>query len=157
MILFQRMLPEVCNFGIVLFISLLVQRNEPKKGHLPRGILASLNRSKNAAVNFIYLNLGIFLTILARKDVSWLCHDYGFIIAFNHVFITISLFTISLIIQHSPLITIQTLSFELCPCPLVSCLLSPGSWFLVPGSHFSLFHYFTNHSFTHSSLNTHNS
>ncbi len=70
MILFQRMLPEVCNFGIVLFISLLVQRNEPKKGHLPRGILASLNRSKNAAVNFIYLNLGIFLTILARKDVS---------------------------------------------------------------------------------------
>ena len=43
----------------VLFISLLVQRNEPKKGHLPRGILASLNRSKNAAVNFIYLNLGI--------------------------------------------------------------------------------------------------
>ena len=86
MVLLQSMLPEVCNFGGVLFISLLVQRNEPKKEPLPRGILASLNRSKNAAVNFIYLNLGIFLTILARKDVSRLCHDYGFIIGFNHVF-----------------------------------------------------------------------
>ena len=56
---------------------------------------------------------------------------------FNHVFITISLFTISLIIQHSPLITNQTLTFELCPLSLPACRL----FSLRPGlkSYFHLF------------------